>query len=412
MESLMAGFGRPMSEVQVVTEEELAELTRRKGWLNVWKRQGCDLFDGDPDLVFNKFRWFDEAEKKAWRGRTPLFAEARDFGKSMVAALGGFPTFHHFEDGNHKRLERDTVCWSLHDLHTGWGCFHKCQYCVRGRVSTIMLNVEEWMERVDRLLAENPWQKVIRFDVETDCLILEPEYGICRDLVEHFAGMEDRYLILFSKSDNVDFLLDLEHRGRTIMLWTLSTPTVSRRIEVDTATTEERIEAARKCQAAGYPVRLKFKPIVPTRNWRQEATDMLEKLFAVVQPDNLSMETLFFRSTEELKSMFDQELFDPEFVRMMEVYEAENGPLDPYRSIPEAFRIEIYEYYAAEVKRLSPETPLSLCAESAAVWQHMAPMLGQSQHDFICNCGPACIPYLKPRSMVNAPDFKPVVAEP
>jgi spore photoproduct lyase len=273
-----------------------------------------------------------------------------------------------------------------------------------------MLNVEEWMERVDQLLADNPWQKVIRFDVETDCLILEPEYGICRDLVEHFAELDDRYLILFSKSDNVDFLLDLEHRGHTIMLWTLSTPIVSRRIEVDTATTEERIEAARKCQAAGYPVRFKFKPIVPTRNWRQDATDMLEKLFAAVQPDNLSMETLFFRNTEELKSMFDEELLDPDFVRLMEEHEAEHGIDDPYKSIPEPFRIEIYEHYAAEVKRLSPQTPISLCAESATAWEHMAPLLGQTPYDFICNCGPACIPYLKPSSMVNAPDFKPTIA--
>jgi spore photoproduct lyase len=411
MESLMAGFGRPMSDIQVVTEEELPDLIRRKNWLDLWQRQGCSLFDGDPDLVFNKFRWFDDAEKKAWRERTaPILSEARDYGRSMVAALGGYPTYHHFEDGNHKRLKRDTTCWALHDLHTGWGCFHKCRYCPRGRVSTIMLNVEEWMERVDQLLADNPWQKVIRFDVETDCLILEPEYGICRDLVEHFAEMDDRYLILFSKSDNVDFLLDLEHKGHTIMLWTLSTPIVSRRIEVDTATTEERIEAARKCQAAGYPVRFKFKPIVPTRNWRQDATDMLEKLFAAVQPDNLSMETLFFRNTEELKNMFDEELLDPEFVKMMEEHEAKNGIDDPYKSIPEPFRIEIYEYYAAEVKRLSPQTPISLCAESATAWDHMAPLLGQSPYDFICNCGPACIPYLKPSSMVNAPDFKPTIA--
>lgn len=412
MASLMAGFKRPMTDIQVVSEEELADLTRRKGWLDVWKRQGYNLFDGDPDLVFNKFRWFDAAEQKAWRERNAaLLNETRDFGRSLIAALGGFPTFHHYEDGNHKRLKRDTTCWALHDLHTGWGCFHKCQYCQRGRVSTIMLNVEEWMERVDQLLAENPWQKVIRFDVETDCLILEPEYGICRDLVEHFAQMDDRYLILFSKSDNVDFLLDLDHRGHTIMLWTLSTPTVSRRIEIDTATTEERIEAARKCQAAGYPVRFKFKPIVPVKNWREEATAMLEKLFAVVKPDNLSMETLFFRNTAELKTMFDQSLFDPDFIRMMERHEAEHGIPDEYKTIPEAFRIEIYEYYAAEVKRLSPETPISLCAEGAAVWDHMAPLLGQTPDDFICNCGPACIPYLKPCSMVNAPDFKPTIAK-
>ena len=137
---------------------------------------------------------------------------------------------------------------------------------------------------------------------------------------------------------------------------------------------------------------------------------MLEKMFAVVKPDNLSMEMLFFRNTAELKSMFDQELFDPEFIQMMERHEAEHGIADEYKTIPVPFRIEVYEYYAAEVKRLSPETPISLCAEGVAVWDHMAPLLDQGPSDFICNCGPACIPYLKPRSMVNAPDYKPTIA--
>ena len=40
----------------------------------------------------------------------------------------------------------------------------------------------------------------------------------------------------------------------------------------------------------------------------------------------------------------------------------------------------------------------------------LAPLLDQGPDDFICNCGPACIPYLKPRSMVNAPDYKPTIA--
>jgi len=308
---MMAGFGRPMTDLQVVEEADLEGLIREKNWLDVWRRQGTVAGAGDPDMVFNAFRWYTAEELKALRERVPVLGEGKGFASSLLHALYGYPTFHHFEDGNRKRQVRDDCCWALHDLHTGWGCFHKCQYCSRGRVATVMLNVEEWLERVDTLLDDNPWQKVIRFDTESDCLVLEPEYGACVDLVNHFATRDDRYIILFSKSDNVDFLLDLDHRGHTIMLWTLSTPTVSRAIEVDTATTEQRIEAARKCQAAGYPVRFKFKPIIPIADWRAEATAMIEMLFDYVQPDNLSMEMLFFNSTAELEQLFSKDLFDP-----------------------------------------------------------------------------------------------------
>ena len=407
MSRILARFGKSMKDVRVVDEDELANLIRAENWLDIWRRQGTVSVEGDPALVFNAFRWFGPQETAALRQRQPILEEGRDFARSMTHALFGYPTFHHFEDGNRKRRVRDDCCWALHDLHTGWGCFHKCKYCQRGRVATIMLNVEEWLERVDQLLEQNEWQKVIRFDTETDCLPLEPEYGVCADLVRHFAGKPDRYIILFSKSDNVDFLLDLEHRGHTIMLWTLSTPTVSRRIEVDTATTEERIEAAGKCQQAGYPVRFKFKPIVPIRRWREEATEMLEMLFDAVRPDNLSMEMLFFRSVEELKQMFDGELFDPAFIRMMEQHEAAGGMQDEYKVIPPDFRVEVYQHYANEVRRLSPETPLSLCAEAHAVWQKLTPLLGQNRDNFVCNCGPACLPYLPAGAMDYGDDYKP-----
>ncbi|MCK5802807.1 MAG: hypothetical protein KAI66_08245 [Lentisphaeria bacterium] len=406
---MMEGFGRPLGDVQVVDESDLDGIIRRKNWLDVWQRQGTVAGTRDPDMVFNSFRWYGADELKALHERVPILQEGKGFASSLLHALFGYPTFHHFEDGNRKRRVRDDCCWALHDLHTGWGCFHKCEYCPRGRVATIMLDIEEWLERVDGLLEANPWQKVIRFDTETDCLVLEPEYGACVDLVNHFARKDDRYIILFSKSDNVDFLLDLDHRGHTIMLWTLSTPTVSRAIEVDTATTEQRVEAARKCQAAGYPVRFKFKPIVPIRNWREEATRTLEMLFEAVEPDNLSMEMLFFSSVDELTSMFDMSLFEPDFVQMMREHEAAGGMADPYKVIPPDFRVEVYEYYAREVQRLSPQTPLSLCAESHAVWQKMVPLLGQTPGNFVCNCGPACIPYLKSGTIAYAEDFKPFV---
>ena len=38
----------------------------------------------------------------------------------------------------------------------------------------INLNLEEFVERVDQLLEQNPWQKTIRYDVEQDVLAIEP----------------------------------------------------------------------------------------------------------------------------------------------------------------------------------------------------------------------------------------------
>ena len=237
-----------------------------------------------------------------------------------------------------------------------------------------------------------------------DCLILEPEYGMCRALVEHYAALKDRYITLFSKSDNVDFLLDLEHKGHTIMLWTLSTPTVSRRIETDTATTEERLAAARKCQEAGYTVRFKFKPVIPIANWRREATDMLEKLFAAVRPDNLSMEMLFFDTVNELKELFDCSLFEPALFKMLQEHEAAGRMTDKMHPFPDAFRAEVYSYYIDEIRRLSPDTRVSLCAETKEMWDRLGPRLRMTSEGFVCNCGPICRPGMEARQVRGTPE--------
>lgn len=394
METMMTGFGRDVSEVRVIGEEEIEPLVRDNDWVDLDIRQGRLPFSGDPDVVFNAFRWPSDEEKQALAERYPIVRETRGYTNLVMRMLYGHMPPWHYEDGAAKR-SRQVCCWSLYDLHTAYGCFHKCRYCRRGRITTFALNIEEFLEHLDALMAENPWQKVFRYDVETDCLILEPEYGMCRALVEHYAGIDDRYVILFSKGDNVDFLLDLEHRGHTIMLWTLSTPTVSRRIEIDTATTEERIEAARKCQAAGYTVRFKCKPIIPVRDWRGEATEMFEKLFAAVEPDNISMEMLFFNSVDELQELFDLELFDAAFIDMMRAHEASGQMTDLNHPMPDDFREEVYRHYIGEIQRLSPMTRVSLCAETQEMWRRLGPLLDANDRSFSCNCSPIAIPGLR-----------------
>lgn len=394
MERMMAGFGRPVSDVRIIGEDDIEPLIREKQWLDLDIRQGRSAFGGDPDVVFNKLRWMTDEQRAELARRHPVFQAAKWYTNAFIHMLYGSGSFFHYEDGMGKRNQQ-VVCWALYDLHSAYGCFHKCQYCRRGRVTTLALNIEEFLEHVDGLMAENPWQTVYRYDVETDCLVLEPEYGMCRALVEHYAEIPDRYIILFSKSDNVDFLLDLEHRGHTIMLWTLSTPTVSRRIEVDTATTEQRLEAARKCQQAGYTVRFKFKPIIPIARWREEATETLERLFAAVQPDNLSLEMLFFDTVAELQELFDMSLFAPGFIRMMREHEASGNMTDHMHPMPHEFRAEVYSYYIDEIRRLNPDTRVSLCAETKQMWKDLGSRLEMSEDSFVCNCGPICTPNLQ-----------------
>ena len=416
MERIVRGIGRDPKEVKVIAAEELPEVIRENRWIGE-VRQGAYREIGDPDIIFNAFKW-STPEERAQVAKSDLFKRCiaahtsygdckQWFTGGRIQAMLGIADFHHYE----KRPGWDPglVCWSLHDLHSAWGCAHRCAYCQRGSVYVINLNLEEFVEHVDQLLAEYPWQKTFRYDVEQDVLAIEPEYGACEMLVRDFARREGRYLILFSKSANVDHLLPLEHNGHTMMLWTLTTRTVSRRFEAKTGTMEERIEAARKCRQAGYTVRFKCKPIIPIRGWREETTEMLEHLYARVQPDNISIETVFFDSVAEMDDTLGLENLDPAFVAAAKETEAKAGPKWPtgvhgQRPFPFEVKEQIYRHLISESRRISPTTPVTLCAETQRMWNALSDLLEWKPWDYICNCGPHCTPHLRRLATVEGPD--------
>jgi len=55
-------------------------------------------------------------------------------------------------------------------------------------------------------------------------------------------------------------------------------------------------------------------------------------------------------------------------------------------------RVEIYGHYIDEVKRLSPDTPVSLCSERRAVWERLADKLSMSSDNPCCCCGRTSAP--------------------
>jgi len=272
MERVVRATGRDPSDVIVFEDEALPDLIREHDLLNR-PTMGTVPEVRDPRLLFNTFR-FDgrRQEREAW------LAERAPVGNKLLRlALLGYGAFDWVPAGLEEDPHRDDkvcrACWRLHFQH---GCVQRCRYCGEGGLLVTMTNVEDYIEQLDKLIAAHPWQLTYLFEDDADVPCLEPELGVLGPLVEHFGTLEDRYLIIHTKSANFDWMRELDHGGHTIVVWSLSARTQSREIEPRTGTTEERIEAARRLQEAGYPVRYKFKPIIPVVGWREELAETIE----------------------------------------------------------------------------------------------------------------------------------------
>lgn len=345
----------------------------------------------DPILLFNTFR-FDgrRDERREWLREQGVTATGH-LADSLIGYTPWAWACYNLPDDP---VRDDKVCRPCWRLHFQNGCLHKCKYCGCGGIMTTMVNVEDWLEHLDRLMAAHPWQQTYLLEDDADIPGLEPELGCLGPIIEHFGTLDDRYVIIHTKSANVDWMLDLAHNGNTIIVWSLSADTQSREIEPVCGTTEERIEAARKCQEAGYQIRYKLKPIIPVVNWRAEASAMIDLIFDRTSPDLISLCVFMWSTIASVKERLPVELLDPEFLRL-----AEERDLQPTetRAAPflEDVRAEIYEYHFREIRRRDPDIPVSLSTENWEMWKRLGPMLGCTATSYVCGCGPNSTPGLE-----------------
>jgi len=337
----------------------------------------------EPVVIFNRERLHETDEQ--YRARV------RAHSCLARAALAGHGGFYWRNTGSAEhRAATGWVCTPAWQLHTIVGCHYRCAYCGLGHYVNLLMNMEEFVEALPGLIAEHaPGQTLFQYDNGTDTVSFEPEYGGSRLLIDFFAQRPTQFLELYvGKSANVEFMLDLNHRGHTVCCWSLAGRTQSREIEWRSATMEERIEASRKCEQAGYHVRHRFSPIVPVRNWREEMREMIELLFASCHPDVITFETLRYVTHEQLQTQFDPEMLDPEFLALMAADEP--GKVQSGEEIPPAYRREIYRFVIDELERVSPETPYAFCRELRDTWDYFGEDFarhGQHPDCYVCNCG-------------------------
>jgi hypothetical protein len=316
-----------------------------------------------------------------------------DFGDDSVVVFTTFNNarrkwFYHWRD---EAAIHGGACQSALELNIVDGCVFRCTYCGFGRYIVFYLDVERLIDGLDECFEQYPSQRLYKYSNMTDLPPFEPELNAIPPMIKRFSLEPHRYLMLFTKSDNVDFMQDLDHRGHTIISWSLTCDTASRLVDKRAASLVDRIGAMAKMQAVGYPVRARLSPIVPLVNWREEYTNLFELLFTQTQPDVITMELLGWMNVDDLLAIFDRSDLDQSALQNA-VESCETLRDVRWGPFTQETHEEIYSYCIDEVRRLSPKTAISVCHGTSETWNVLGKKMAMSAQDYICNCGPFSTP--------------------
>ena len=269
---------------------------------------------------------------------------------------------------------REYQCCDYQVLNIGMGCPMDCVYCIlqaylNNPWMSFFVNIDELLAELNQGMAAAGDQFYrIGTGEFTDSLALDALTGLSSHLVNYMSRQKHGVLELKTKSAVIKNLKDLDHRGRTIVAWSLNSPPVMAAEEIRTASLEERLQAAAQCADWGYKLAFHFDPIIFHEGWEEGYKKTIKTLFARVPADRIAWISLgALRYLPALKQIATNRFPASRFF-----YEEFIDGLDGKSRYFRTRRVAMYKVIADELaKYADPKTCVYFCMESDVIWQEV-----------------------------------------
>lgn len=185
---------------------------------------------------------------------------------------------------------------------TSSGCTAMCTYCYlvanwfKGTYMRIFVNREEMWNAVVRHAHRHGPGLTYELGSNSDLVIEHTMTGNLRWSIEKFGTLEGCTVTFPTKFAHVDDLLDVNHRGRARIRFSINPPELVRQIEIGTSPLRARLDAANRMHAAGYSVGLIIAPIMLVDDWQEQYAELFDEMRSRLEPSllqGLGLELIF-----------------------------------------------------------------------------------------------------------------------
>lgn len=253
-------------------------------------------------------------------------------------------------------------------------CHLECTYCIlqdylkNNPAVTLYANVDEMLDMAKKVIQSQP-DKLFRVGTGelSDSLALDSITHLSKKLIPFAADQKNLLLELKTKTDQVQNLLDLDHRGKTIVSWSVNPQKYIEQEELKCSSLDNRLKAARDVADAGYPIGFHFDPILNFENWEENYGDLVKRLKSDFRSGEIAWISIgSLRYTPRLKKII-QERFPKSRLLYGELFAGADGKVRYFREIREG----LYKHVKSMLDQAFPEVPNYLCMETKKVWENV-----------------------------------------
>jgi spore photoproduct lyase len=263
------------------------------------------------------------------------------------------------------------VCCNYFVVSYAWNCHLECTYCVlQSYLNTdaliVCTNIDELILDVRNTLKQSPGRM---FRIGTgelaDSLALDHLTHYSERMVTLFASLPNGILELKTKSNQISNLEGLDHRGHTVVSWSLNSRRICRTEEHKAASFEERLAAAAQCEKWGYRLGFHFDPLIHYEGWEDDYREAISEVFRAVDPKAIAWISLgALRFPPHLRELVRRR-FPESKAPYGELIPGHHGKTRYFRPVREEMYRRLYSLIHAE----APEVFVYLCMETRFVWK-------------------------------------------
>jgi spore photoproduct lyase len=171
-------------------------------------------------------------------------------------------------------------------------CLYDCRYCFlqgmyRSAYMVLFVNYEDFQEEIDARIAASADTPYFFSGYDCDSLALEGITDFTSYFLDFFAERPDAFFELRTKSIRTRSLLQRKALKNCVVAFSLSPDPIAKALEHGAPPVARRLEALAELAARGWPIGLRFDPLIYHRNWRANYRELFAQTFARVSSAQL-----------------------------------------------------------------------------------------------------------------------------